>query len=395
MLRSAGALLRATGPARTQGRPARPRLLLVRPDHIGDVLLTTPAVELLRKGLPDAHLTMMVGPWSEEVTRRDSLLDAVTIFPFPGFTRAPKTSALAPYRQLWDAARVVRHQRFDAALVLRFDHWWGAWMAALARVPLRIGYSVGECAPFLTHRLPVVPRVHWAERALAVSTALLDLWGPGEASPGASGDARSYSAHKGRGLGEPPLRFPLREEDERSADALLRDGFSFSRRLVVFHPGSGAQLKLWPEEHWVHLGWTLVSKGARVLLTGSTSERPLAERIAAAVPGARSVVGQTDLGTLAALFRRSALVTGVDSGPLHLAVASGVPTVHLFGPTDPAVYGPWGDGARHRVVASGWPGAPCGRLDLEPAGGVPPPCMSEIDPDRVAAVCLELMSDDE
>ncbi len=105
-----------------------------------------------------------------------------------------------------------------------------------------------------------------------------------------------------------------------------------------------------------------------------------------------SLAGRTALGTLAALFRRCSLVVGVDNGPLHLAVAVETPTVHLFGPTDPAVFGPWGDPARHRVVSSSWPGSPCGRLDLQPAGGMPPECMRAIAPERVAAECQRVVS---
>lgn len=139
------------------------------------------------------------------------------------------------------------------------------------------------------------------------------------------------------------------------------------------------------------LGWSLASRGAQVVVTGSPGERASAERIAGAIPDARCLAGRTALGPLAALFRRCKLVVGVDNGPLHLAVAVGVPTVHLFGPTDPAVFGPWGDPALHRVVASEWPGAPCGRLDLEPPAGKHAACMESISLERVAAECEGLL----
>jgi heptosyltransferase-2/heptosyltransferase-3 len=75
------------------------------------------------------------------------------------------------------------------------------------------------------------------------------------------------------------------------------------------------------------------------------------------------LAGRTSVAQLAALFARCALVLGPDSGPLHLAVAMGRPTVHLYGPADANRFGPWGPPARHRVVASPLACAPCGIFD--------------------------------
>jgi ADP-heptose:LPS heptosyltransferase len=356
--------------------PERPRVLLIRPDHLGDLLMTSPTVELLREAMPRAHLTMMVGPWSADLARRDPLLDDLLVCRFPGFTREPKGSPLAPYRLLWQTAGEVRRRRYDAALLLRFDHWWGAWLAALAGVPIRVGHAVAECRPFLTHSIDPPGRGHWVERSLETARRLLGAWGIQE-------EAASH---------RPGLRFVVREEEARAADRLLAEMRASPRRpLVAFHPGTGSPLKLWPEGRWIVLGWTLAARGARILVTGSAAEGGMAERIAGAIPDGRSLAGRTDLGTLAALFRRCALVVGADNGPLHLAVAVGVPSVHLFGPTDPSVFGPWGDAARHRVVAAEWAGAPCGWLDLVPAPGVVAPCMEAIPVEKVAAECVELL----
>lgn len=465
---------RLAGQAVPARLPDRPRVLLVRPDHLGDLLMSAPAVELLRKMLPHAHLTMMVGPWGVEIARRDPLLDEVLTCPFPGFTREPKGSAVAPYRLLWKTARELRRGRYDAVLLLRFDHWWGAWMAALAGTPVRVGHGVPECLPFLTHVVEPVGRGplacgarwcetqtetagrcgggparspspdvggeaapacaalpgagapnahraspgcgmlptsgHWVEQSLAVAEELLVAWGVGGNAGFSSSLGRAHEGLKSlpridsepagslprkefagvpRGLG---LRFALTEEDEAKARRLVVElGLSTDRPLVAFHPGTGSPLKLWLEERWVGLGRTLASRGAQVVVTGSPAESRGAERIAGAIPDAHSLAGRTDLGSLAALFRRCNVVVGVDSGPLHLAVAVGVSTVHLFGPTDPALFGPWGDPALHRVVKGEWPGAPCGRLDLAPPSGEYAGCMESISLDRVVAECEELL----
>jgi ADP-heptose:LPS heptosyltransferase len=352
-------------------RPGTPRLLLIRPDHIGDVILTSPTVEMLREALPDAHLTMMAGPWSADVARRDPLLDELAVCPFPGFARERRASALEPYRLMLSASTELRRRRFDAALLLRFDHWWGAWLTALARIPVRAGYAVAESAPFLTHSVQPSPREHWAERSLQVGKRLLGAWG-------VNVPEKSFS-----------LRFGVREKDAREAAHLRNSlGLGAGRRLVILHSGSGAALKLWPEASWVQLGRALAQRDAGIVVTGSTAEAGVVDRIVSQLPAARSLAGKTDLGVLAALFRSSDLVIGVDSGPLHLAVAMDVPSVHLFGPTDPEVFGPWGDARRHRVVTANWPGAPCGRLDLEPLNGESPACMNAITVSQVLAECL-------
>lgn len=374
MLRLAGSLLRRPRPRVSV--PESPKVLLIRPDHLGDLVLSTPAVELLRRGLPGAHLTMMVGPWSAEVARRDPMLDEVLVCPFPGFTREPKGSSLAPYDLLWRWSRIVRRGRYDAALLLRFDHWWGAWLAALAGIPVRIGHAVPECRPFLTHALRPPDGLHWVERSLEAARRLLAVAG---VDPEGDGSL----------IG---LRFGILQEDRESAERLLSQlDLEMDQPLVAIHPGAGAPIKIWPEDRWIELGWSLAARGARLLVTGSALERPMAERIAAALPNGRALAGKTDLGTLAAIFRRCALVVGTDNGPLHVAVAMGVPTVHLFGPTDPAVFGPWGDPAAHRVVSAPWV-EPCGRLDLPKPEARYAPCMEAISAEKVVAECMGLLS---
>jgi len=89
------------------------------------------------------------------------------------------------------------------------------------------------------------------------------------------------------------------------------------------------------------------------------------------------------LSELAAIMARCRLVLGVDSGPLHLAVALGVPTVHLFGPVDSRAFGPWGDPAHHIVVTSEMHCIPCNRLDYAPAELHQHPCVRNITVEQV------------
>lgn len=84
------------------------RVLVIRPDHLGDVLLTGPTLSRLRALWPDADVTLLVGPWCADVAERLPGVDRVRTLDFPYFDRRPRASLLAPYRRLLAAARALR-----------------------------------------------------------------------------------------------------------------------------------------------------------------------------------------------------------------------------------------------------------------------------------------------
>src|SRR6185312_5894953 len=129
-----------------------PRILLIRPDHLGDLVLTTPVLNALKQQVPNAQITMMVGPWSSEIVARHPAIDRLQTCPFPGFQRAPQ-KPLAPYILLATVAKQLRRGQYDLAINLRPDFWWGAALLYLARIPRRIGYALEPGRPFLTMAL--------------------------------------------------------------------------------------------------------------------------------------------------------------------------------------------------------------------------------------------------
>ncbi len=150
-LRRAALQAAAAIPVPTQHRSQQnERILLLRPDHLGDVLLTTPAIHALRAAHPDSELHALVGPWSASVLANFSDLDLVLTLPYPGFTRQDKLSWRSPYQLAATTARSLRRIGYDTAIILRPDHWWGALVAHLAGIPRRIGYNLPDVAPFLT-----------------------------------------------------------------------------------------------------------------------------------------------------------------------------------------------------------------------------------------------------
>ncbi|MBI2887789.1 MAG: glycosyltransferase family 9 protein [Chloroflexi bacterium] len=371
-------LLRAL--ARALPKPGRPttthpaNLLAIRPDHLGDLLLTAPALRQLRQALPHARITLLVGPWNQEAAEHLPYVDRVLTLPFPWFDRAPKPSPWAPYALLRREAHRLRSHGFDTALVLRPDHWWGAILAAGAAIPRRIGYGTPESLPFLTHALP--PRLDLHETVLSLRLADAALPDPLPEDPAPTG----------------PTFLIAPQERAFAQEWLSRHRVRGS--VIALHPGAGAPVKAWRSEAFSALADHLATEqDATIVVTGSSEEETLVEAVAAGCSHARPLrlVGAS-LGQLAALLERCRLAIGVDSGVMHLAAAVNVPTVRLYGPVDPARFGPWGDApAHHRVVRAALPCVPCNRLDYPLQELSLHPCVRAITLEQVLAAARSLL----
>lgn len=345
------------------------RVLVIKPDHLGDLLLATPALHALRAGLPQAQVVGLVGPWAAQIWRNNPDLDRLLELPFPGFERTPRRpgigARLQPYALLVRYALLLRTMHFDAALLFRDDHWWGAWLARLAGIPVRIGHAHPRVAPVLTLALPYAPGEHVTRQNLAVVQALTG-------SPA---------------VPPPTLHYIPPAVDRAWAEQWRATNLPAGGQLAVIHPGTGGPTKHWLAERWAAVADALAARpNWHVLLTGGPGEGELVQQITAAMRHpVQTLVGQTSPSQLTALLAHAALVLGVDSGPLHLAVSQGVPTVHLYGPSNHARFGPWGDPTRHVVVRAGVPCSPCGVFNACPLGYAQPICMEYITVNDVLA----------
>lgn len=339
-------------------QPAAQRILLIRPDHLGDVLLTTPAIHALRQALPNAELHALVGPWSARVLANYADIDVVLTLPFPGFSRHPNDSLRSPYQLALNTARHLRRLVYSSAIIFRPDHWWGAMVTHLANIPERIGYNLADTAPFLTTAIE-----HQHEHAVTQSLRLVEQWRDMPAP-----EQTHYS-------------FPVERIAKSYVDGYLETwGIRPEQPIFCIHPGSGTWVKHWQEERWAVIADTLTDQlDAQVVFTGSDHELPLVKRIVQHMHQPYCIIaGETNIGQLAALFGRARVVLGPDSGPLHLATAVGAPTVTLFGPADPAVFGPWGPRQKHLVVTTNIGCRPCRVLDWADDNPAYHPCMGDI-----------------
>jgi ADP-heptose:LPS heptosyltransferase len=280
------------------------RVLAVRSDNAGDVLLAGPAVRALAHGAD--HVTLLAGPHGRAAAELLPGVDEVLEWRCPWIDPAPPPVDGA---ELAGMAQVLRERRFDRALVFTSFHQSPLPMAMLLRmagVPW-VG-AVSEDYPGslldLRHRLP--DNLPEAERALSLAAAA------GFTLP--DGDTGLLGVR--RPLPEPPAGLP--------------------GQYVVLHPGTSVPARAWPADRFAEACLMLTDAGYRVVVTGAPGERALTARVAAGA-AALDLGGQTSLAELAAVLDSAAAVVVGNTGPAHLAAAVGTPVVSLFAPTVPAL----------------------------------------------------------
>lgn len=348
-------------------------VLIFQPDHLGDILLSQPAVNRIREQFPNHRLIGVVGPWSESIARLVWPVDEIVTIDFPGFDRASAhKNPVAPYLQLRKAASNLEHLDSGTSFVLRPDAWWAAWLASLVTGGSIVTSDDPRVAPFGTQHACVDTHDHATARAMTIASTLEDHAPCNDVCPGSA-----------------PLTMPQQPDAENTARQFLQRS-GVDAEYIVIHPGAGSAVKQWPADRWRQVAQKLASNELPVLVTGTQSESELAQVIVGENANVTSIAGQTPLPMLIEILRGARLVLGPDSGPLHLAVACNTPTVHLFGPSDPERYGPWGPPGRHHVVQGNWSCSRCS--DLSPVRTSGCGCMVAIETHTVICAAKELLT---
>ena len=253
-LRNGALRLIAKAPIAPQ-RAKSDRLLIIRPDHLGDMLLTTPAIRAIKRGRPELGIHVLCGPWCAELLANYDEIDQVLTMPFPGFGRGGARGG-NPWKLALRTAGKLRRIGYDSAIIMRPDHWWGALVAKLAGIGQRIGYEEPGVAPFLTDAGGLVHE-HVVEQNLRLAAMLTGI---------SSGDSIR-------------LDFPLRDEDRDFIDRCLAERkIAREKPVICIHPGSGAASKLWTSDKWASVADRVARDyDVAVVLTGTcggSGDRP-------------------------------------------------------------------------------------------------------------------------
>jgi ADP-heptose:LPS heptosyltransferase len=381
-------------PAPAGERPTHERILIVRLDELGDMVLFSGFFRELRRCRPDAHITLVASRIGATVMAASPHLDRLVVF--DERMRGPLRPILMPFVARRFAKEFLT-ESYDLAIQPRWDldSHYAAWLIYFSGAATRVGYSTA-----VTRRKAVLN--HGLD---ALYTTVID-------DPTIRHES-DRGAHLLRELGCDDARTDVTEIWTSSSDArpwldeLL--AATDSRPVIALSPSGGhSPLKAWAVERFAAVARELIqTEGATVVLLGAPSERELANEFIRHAPGGIvDLVGKTKLPDIAEVLDRAALYLGNDTGLLHMAVARGIRTVSIYGSSPPTHFGP--RGAKHDVL---WKQLPCGPpFDAVAAPpharqlGLPaercvrciydaPKCMDEVGVDEVSAACRNALSE--
>ncbi|MGH7804286.1 MAG: glycosyltransferase family 9 protein [Candidatus Binatia bacterium] len=286
------------------------RILVVLLGAIGDVVRAMPLVWRVRRAFPRAHLAWAVEPIAAPLLEGHPAIDERIVFDRPRGARA-----FPPF------LGEIRRRRFDLVLDLQ-RHLKSGLVSRASGAPRRIGFARANTKEgnWLFNSETIAPQEHFSSKL------------------------RQYLAFADHlGLPPAPIEFGLRGGDaERArATAWLE---SLGRAIVAAFVGSTWPSRFWTPEATAEVLTTLAERdGFAAVLLGGRGETSFAREVAARAPaGTVDLVGKTSLRDLVAIFERSRLAFGPDSGPMHIAAAVGVPVVSLWGATSAERSAPWG-----------------------------------------------------
>jgi ADP-heptose:LPS heptosyltransferase len=335
---------------RQHPRPDTPRVLaIVSNTALGDTLLSTPVVASARASFPDARILFLVHPRYEAL-----------------FAGLPGVDALLTYdggyRQLLPTVAALRRQRVDTVLLAHSNGPQDIALGCLSNAATLLKPATrSPLAGFLTTRMPPEER-HVIEARCALVRQL--------------GGQRIHTRMilPPRYFGDLPPQFPR-----------------LPLPAIGFQLGAANHYKMWPLKNFAALARQLLARRpeAHIVLTGSPAERALAHSLIASVQDARIVdhTGKHAVEDLPWLLRQLSVLVTNDTGPMHLAIALGIPTVCLFGMTSSRLIGPYQDPDKHIVLQSPLEGA---ELHL-PKKQRSNRAMTAISVDAVAAAVCKLL----
>jgi ADP-heptose:LPS heptosyltransferase len=353
--------------------PSRPRILLLKLDHLGDFIVGLPAMQQVRQHFADARITLVCAPWNRDWAEKSGLFDQVVAFDFFA-TSIAAAHALADHH--YQAFAALGLPAFDLAIDLRHDP---DTRPLLARV--NASYRAGFYAPWaaggagLDISLPDMEHISLAQGSGRPVLNLLRL----KLLVHAVIDSLPLAGAK-------PSPHPALRLRRQAATGLTRP-------YAILAPGAGSPIRVWDIANMIAVGQELIGQyGLDIVVTGGKGEQASAAALIQALPTGR-VSDRTglDLADLPDLLAGATLYIGNDTGPTHLAAALGVATIGILSGV------PYADvwrtlGPKVVVVHGQTDCSPCHLIHPEfcPHNVA---CMRVITPDKVLQACAQLLQD--
>ena len=338
------------------------RIVVIKLDHIGDVILSIPALANLRAHFPQAHIAMVVNSALEPVAGYIPYVDEVLCYNARFFDRSGR-SKMFDLTLGMCFSREMRDREFDLIVDLR-----GSFASLLFAMIARSKYRIDRGTYLVQRKLGKTSLA--SEHEAEVNLDILSR-------AGLSTRSREMS-------------MSLNKADMDSADLLLREAGEKNsiHPIVVIHAGVPTMIKCWSVEKYVRLADGLSQEyNARTVFVGNESEKQAAQSIISSMnEKAINLSGGTTLGQLAAVLKKADLFVGNDSGPMHLASALSARVIGLFGPTSPQRFGPYGNHCSALRMEPDCP--PCMRNECKNPGYK---CIDQISVDDVMEAAKQMM----
>lgn len=304
------------------------KIAVFRALKVGDLLVSIPGVRALRNHYPKAQITLISLPWAEEfITHYPHLFDQ--FFAFPGYEGLPEQ----PFDKEKTAAFLKRMQKehFDLVIQMHGNGTIVNPMIALFGASLTAGYYPEEQEELCFNGKTFMP-YPLKEHEIKRHIRLMEFLGIPNA-----------------GLA---IEFTITRKDQE-AFMELSDTYDLNpKHYICIHAG-GISGGRWPEKDFAKVADFLAKLGYQIVLTGTVNEGEIAEAVMTHMQHkAVSLIGQTDLGTLACLLKYSALLISNDTGVSHLAAAVRTPSVVIFTTSDPLQWAPLDTSLHHAIMKS-------------------------------------------
>jgi ADP-heptose:LPS heptosyltransferase len=295
------------------------KILVVKLDHLGDVLLSLPAIRRLRQLFPDADITALVGNWSKSFLTHEPAIDRVLTY--DGFFSADssKPPRLLAEKEKQEITKWLAGYRFDLAIDLR-RHTETREFLTLSCARYTAGFANYNEFPWLTIALPYErdqnmyhPRRHITQDLVSLVEFV---------TAGSDGH----------------LNTTFSAELQQSVESLVKSLAIPNNRLIIgVHPGVGQPIRRWPIEYFARFADLLCERlDASVLVFGTKSEKKLADGIISKMnhkDRAFSLAGKLSFNAFLYLLKKCNLFVGNNSGPVHMAASLGVPTIGIYAGT--------------------------------------------------------------
>lgn len=340
------------------------KILIIRLSSIGDVIHCTPVAKALKVAWPDCHITWLIGEVSADLIKYNPYVDEYIIWSRERFEKYCRNYEV---KKAWSMWRELMHRlsplNFYAVLDIHGLFLTGL-IASRIKTERRIGLKDAKELNFVFMGETVMPRGrHMTERYTSILQPL------------------------GIFVNSDDMTLVVPEAAQSFANNfLLQAKVVEGDKIAVFVPGTTWPTKNWPSEFFAETA-TLIKEDFKIVLCGGQSESQFGKEIESQSHcDIINSIGKTDVLTMAAILKRATVVVAGDTGPLHMAAALGVPTVAIFGPSDPERYKPLGDNTitlfnRQECSFCHKKKCPTGKND----------CMKRVLPGQVAAAIYKLV----